>query len=117
MDSKLKKRWVEALRSKKYKQGRSYLKNTETVNGTPKYCCIGVLCELITNTKFGKENRLKFDCNGVFDGEFGGSRTTLLSPIRDYYKISDNEVGELIRMNDLEKRKFTTIAKYIEENL
>lgn len=34
------KKWVKALRSGKYDQGRSYLKRSD------KYCCLGVACEV-----------------------------------------------------------------------
>jgi hypothetical protein len=34
------KKWVEALRSGKYKQGKAYLRKGD------KYCCLGVACEL-----------------------------------------------------------------------
>ena len=38
---KVKRAWVRALRSSKYKQGRGQLKTDDG-----KYCCLGVLCEL-----------------------------------------------------------------------
>lgn len=41
MDKKLARKWVDALRSGKYKQGR----NSLVKDG--KYCCLGVLCELL----------------------------------------------------------------------
>lgn len=37
----LKKRWVAALRSGKYKQGKG------TLLAGGKYCCLGVLCEIV----------------------------------------------------------------------
>lgn len=40
MDKELKDKWVAALRSGEYKQGRSYLKRGDL------YCCLGVLCEV-----------------------------------------------------------------------
>lgn len=40
MDSKVKAKWLAALRSGKYKQVKSNLKK----NG--KFCCLGVLCDL-----------------------------------------------------------------------
>lgn len=40
MKKALAMKWVEALRSGKYKQGARYLKK----NG--RYCCLGVLCEI-----------------------------------------------------------------------
>lgn len=41
-------RWIEALKSGKYKQGLSELKNTDRY-GNCKYCCLGVAAELIRN--------------------------------------------------------------------
>lgn len=38
-------KWVEALRSKKYKQGRGSLVQ-ETEDGDYKYCCMGVLLKI-----------------------------------------------------------------------
>lgn len=40
MKKEIKKRWLEALRSGKYEQGKAYL------NKDGKLCCLGVLCEL-----------------------------------------------------------------------
>lgn len=43
MDQEIKKQWLDALRSGKYAQGKSKLKNVS--NG--EYCCLGVLCEVM----------------------------------------------------------------------
>jgi hypothetical protein len=40
MDADVKAKWLEALRSGKYTQTRSYLKDSRG------YCCLGVLCEI-----------------------------------------------------------------------
>jgi hypothetical protein len=40
MNPEVKAKWVEALRSDKYKQGKSYLKVGDT------FCCLGVLCDI-----------------------------------------------------------------------
>ena len=45
MKREIAKKWVRALRSKKYKQAKHVLK-TETKNGNVSHCCLGVLCEL-----------------------------------------------------------------------
>ena len=42
MNQDIKTRWIAALRSGKYKQGRDGLKNDD---GT--FCCLGVLCEVM----------------------------------------------------------------------
>jgi hypothetical protein len=45
MKKAIAEKWVAALRSKKYKQGRRALK-VKTKSGTTRHCCLGVLCEL-----------------------------------------------------------------------
>lgn len=39
------KKWIEALRSGKYKQGRSHLHKIDE-NGKTSFCCLGVACDL-----------------------------------------------------------------------
>lgn len=45
MDKTIAKRWVDALRSGEYEQGRNRLAQ-QTQDGRVEYCCLGVLCEL-----------------------------------------------------------------------
>ena len=49
MDKIIKRKWVKALRSRKYKQGFHQLKSLEpgiqSLRET--YCCLGVLCEVM----------------------------------------------------------------------
>lgn len=40
-EEKIRRRWVKALRSGKYKQGRNNLRSLHN-----EFCCLGVLCEL-----------------------------------------------------------------------
>lgn len=40
------KKWVEALRSGKYKQGKEYL--AQEIGEETVFCCLGVACELVT---------------------------------------------------------------------
>lgn len=40
MNTKVKKKWLKALRSRKYKQGKNLLRKDD------EYCCLGVLCDL-----------------------------------------------------------------------
>lgn len=47
---KIKDRWVQALRSGEYEQGTGYL--CEIDGGVVKYCCLGVLNELV----YGKDD-------------------------------------------------------------
>lgn len=46
MNLEVKKKWVDALRSGKFKQGRQALRQRTGDDGPDAYCCLGVLCEL-----------------------------------------------------------------------
>lgn len=54
MKPEIKKRWVDALRSGKYQQGRDYL----SFQGC--YCCLGVLCDLAV-----KEGVCEWESRGI----------------------------------------------------
>ena len=66
MNPQIKQKWVDALRSGDYQQGRNYLR---TDNG---FCCLGVLCDL-----YGKENNVEWNLAVAEDGD------------RDYYEFQD----------------------------
>lgn len=44
MDAEIKRKWIKALRSGTYKQGRNQLRKGDA------YCCLGVLCDVTTGT-------------------------------------------------------------------
>ena len=46
MNKELLKRWVKALRSGKYEQGRSVLCDRDIVSSGVRYCCLGVLRDI-----------------------------------------------------------------------
>ena len=50
MKKEIAKKWVRALRSKKYKQFKGCLKVTSRT-GDDRHCCLGVLCELYQNAQ------------------------------------------------------------------
>lgn len=54
MNKRIKKLWIKALRSGKYKQTRGWLKEVDD-DGKDRYCCLGVLCDLFRiNAKSGE---------------------------------------------------------------
>ena len=53
MNKKIKARWIRALRSGKYVQGKSSL---HRIGNTSRFCCLGVLCEIAV-----KDGIVKFD--------------------------------------------------------
>jgi hypothetical protein len=108
MKKEVAEKWVKALRSGDYKQGRGSLK------GRGRYCCLGVLCDLSEQ--------------GVFvRGEYRKSKESLLYSDKEApgfvrtwaaMKRSANEL--LIRKNDgsdkIKKHSFVEIANFIEKN-
>lgn len=97
MDAGLKAKWVEALRSDKYKQGTGYLEREG------RHCCLGVLCEIQDS-----EWRRFWD-----DGE---SLYTERLPPALGASLESTDFEELAQMNDSGK-SFAEIAEHIEANL
>lgn len=91
------KRWVEALRSGKYEQGKNGLRTKD------KFCCLGVACDIYDNTIWDKlpENLGR-----------------LPSYVREWLDLSHDE-GEykgsyLTNDNDIKNKSFEEIADIIE---
>jgi len=105
MNSELKAKWVEALRSGDYAQGLRALRKGNS------FCCLGVLCDVM-----GAEwDKGEDDLNATLNGEK-----------QDYYLapealaavgMTDKEQEVLYGMNDNEGKTFPEIADYIEANL
>lgn len=109
----LKKQWINALLSGKYKQGRGNLYN----NIYKEHCCIGVLGEVcgITKTEMNKK--------GLFDDQWFSNFDRIKSKIPKELigsnvksKRGNPIVGKLVRMNDGGK-SFEEIANYIQKYL
>lgn len=56
MKQHIMKKWIKALRSGKYKQGKGTLKQYNR-NGQVQHCCLGILCELYNEEM--KKNKKK----------------------------------------------------------
>ena len=107
MKQDVKEKWVAALRSNKYKQGRSRLRNSDDT-----YCCLGVLCDVVDNSKWNlSANGEWYSYSDDNDGDDGWIYSVSKDLLPD-----DNMQGDLMGMNDHGK-SFTEIADYIEQNL
>lgn len=108
----LKSEWVAALHSGKYEQGTNYLK----IEG--RHCCLGVLCDVIDPDRWGPKD---YDVGENFVNhrveKWGDDTFEINETIRDALGMTEEFVDQLIRMNDVEKADFPTIANYIEEHL
>ncbi len=115
------KKWIKALRSGKYRQGRYALRNSNN-----QYCCLGVVCDL-----WSKETKESW---GVLnpDGNYTIKNEDQVLPIEVYkwlgfkednpsVDILDKDRWEqrrtLTEWNDIDKLSFKEIADLIETNL
>lgn len=133
MNREVAKKWVKALRSKKYSQGQYYLKQYNKQK-KPKYCCLGVLCELYNLEMKRKHKRTliqkeKDHCDEAKCGYVTYNRISGCLPkaVQKWAGIKSayGDFGErdifcmqksLSFLNDSGSR-FSTIANVIEKNV
>lgn len=106
MPKKLKARWLKALRSGKYKQGKGslYDPNTKT------FCCLGVLSHVALDGKV--------EIHSCDDGAPSFRATPSNNFLRRF--DCDFNYADLVHMNDglgTKPRRFSTIANWIETNI
>lgn len=120
MDSLIKSRWIEALRSGEYKQGRGGLRNDDF------FCCLGVLCDLHskeTGTRWDPPN--KYERN-VYD--YLNHDSTLPHLVMKWMKLETKNIymeNVLMELNDGKEiegesiipKTFLEIADFIQENM
>ena len=87
MNKKIKAKWLKALRSGKFKQGKDQLRLGN------RFCCLGVLCEIQ---------------RGDYDGDKG------TPPVKLRAGLSQGQMNILIDANDLHDWSFPQIADYVE---
>ena len=100
---RMKRAWIKALRSGKYRQGRNQLYNPEA----RAYCCLGVLAR-IQGCKYDKIEGFRFP-NG--DNGFA-----LLGSWGNSFGISDDSSDKLTQLND-DGTSFREISGWISKNL
>jgi hypothetical protein len=115
----IRRRWVAALRSGDYKQGKGFLRTKGKGKQADKFCCLGVLCELAVKAKV--INPPDIDSNTFNYGAYiyGGSIDILPNSVTEWAGLQDSaalfhgEEESLATINDAGKR-FSTIANIIE---
>lgn len=121
MDTKIQKKWTDALRSGDYEQGTHYLRNED------RYCCLGVLCDL-----YKKETGQGEWAGGIFYVE-GATQCSVMfppEPVREWAGLDMKDEKMLAAHNDpgyvlnaerqlkrLQSHSFEEIAELIETYL
>ena len=100
MNKNLKRKWLRALRSGRYKQGKYYLRTDDNT-----YCCLGVLADCIDNKCWSIADHKG---HYAYKDKHGSISNRILSS-----KIQN----ELIDLNDGKCNSFTEIADYIKKNI
>ena len=131
MKKTIAEKWISALRSKKYKQGKAYLCQAyidKKKKAQFTHCCLGVLCDLYNQEHTGK-NKLKVNvlADTVYDVvTFNDKAETLPRKVMTWAGIK-SDIGEikngwtkknydsLTEMNDCGE-SFKTISNVIEKN-
>jgi len=132
MKREIKDRWVAALKSGTYQQGRGYLKQSDGYNSA--FCCLGVLCDLYLqdglDTSLWCLSEADYtDGQEVFDTPGECTETHLPRVVREWsgirtdnaeFSMFDEELGGtitecLVDMNDT-GAGFEQIAEAIEKN-
>jgi hypothetical protein len=107
MDPVAKRRWVEALRSGRYRQG---LGSFEIPPGAgdlfghatePSYCALGVLALVHDIPRYRDNSWLTSNWHGIE---------------RFFYGNKDRALVEVYTLNDINRRSFAEIADYVEQN-
>lgn len=115
VNKKLMRKWIDALRSRKYKQGFGYLRaKGPTKDSVDRFCCLGVLCDIYNNKLWKKDNLQGVWYLQLHQNETRES-TALPMEIFDKIGISSDDELYLMEMNDSQSKKFYQIANYLEK--
>jgi hypothetical protein len=111
MNETVKKKWATALRSGKYRQTFTRLRNGN------KFCCLGVLCDLYQKA-YPQTSEWQLAMRGVLFVDAVGCASDSNCPmgVRDWADLTKREQGSLINLND-SGQSFEEIADYIETTL
>ena len=91
MDQAMKERWITALRSGKYPQGRG-----ELVTAEGNYCCLGVLC-VVEGVEIPRDTMTSY-LPKPLDTVFPGRENLILSDMNDKGQ-SFAEIADWIEIN------------------
>lgn len=112
MDPELKGKWVDALRSGDYEQGRAQLRSKDDT-----YCCLGVLLDCIDGVDWELNDVEPGQGYLAEYGDYPRAHLDLANLYLDLVGMDPLDQGRLINLNDEDGAGFNEIASWIEENL
>jgi hypothetical protein len=108
MTPELKEKWIKALRSGEYTQGRGALRST-TKNGTC-YCCLGVLADIVDHDAWRDDQ----PWNGKTLSIWKNEQDATLEKSCEEVGLSMSEQNLLMHLNDSRSYTFDEIGDFIE---
>ena len=108
------KKWLAALRSGKYEQGKMFLKLDN------RFCCLGIACDIVKNIlNFPISNKLNVR-SGNYVTNYDGEDIGLPKTVQDYFKFISKQGGNYVatalsHLNDKGKT-FQEIADIVTKN-
>jgi hypothetical protein len=113
VNQEIKNRWIDALRSGDYEQGKNYLCNRNGSGGR-EWCCLGVLTDL-----YQKETNNKLIATGDNPCTFGAvmygnSCQFLPSEVHEWAGLTIKQVDVCIKLNDTYSVGFQGIAAVVD---
>jgi hypothetical protein len=121
--------WIDALKSGRFRQGKSRLHTVNRLNKTAVYCCLGLACKLANETgelklpktieePHGALPFIKYDIDGHTLPNSARTLLKLRNCVGKFKKaatVQGDKFGSLADMNDRELT-FKQIGEYIEAN-
>jgi hypothetical protein len=107
MNAELKHKWLEALRSGEFKQGRRQLRSADD-----SFCCLGVLCHVAKPDGWSMRGHGESFSHSIsFAGHCDSAE---LVPV---VGVSQRQCSTLVEMNDRQCNSFAEIADWVEANI
>ena len=109
MNKEIKEKWIAALRSDEYKQGRGYLRKNE------EFCAMGVLCDVVSPESWEQIGLGYY----VEPGYYRMQLRTMSAPesVVSAAELHSADAQIIEQMNDDNKLSFENIADWIERRL
>ena len=114
MKKATKNRWIKALRSGEYEQGKIHLRDERD-----QFCCLGVLVDVELEGEWRADAGDHGDYTVYLEGKFQDLEldVALTQEVREHVGLTLSEHVHLIKMNDGLDKSFDEIADWIERKL